>query len=135
VIEPTASDAARTPRPRADLDLVIARVLTIGTTIGVVLLAIGVVLLIASGGSPLDDPPHGFEPSQIVPDLLAGNPEGALWLGLIVLIAMPASRVAASLIGFARAGERWMVGISAAILVVIAAGVAIGALLGVATGG
>jgi uncharacterized membrane protein len=134
VIEPTAPDAAPTPR-RADLDLVIARVLTIGTTIGVGLLAIGVVLLIASGGSPLDEPPHGFEPSQIVPDLLAGNPEGALWLGLIVLIAMPASRVAASLIGFARAGERWMVGISAAILVVIAAGVAIGALLGVATGG
>ena len=123
-------------RPRrADLDRTIARLLTIGTAIGIAFLVIGVVLLLASGGSPLDEPPHGFEPTQIVPDLLAGEPDGALWVGLVILIAMPASRVAASLVGFARAGERWMVAVSAAILVVIAAGVVIGALLGVAAGG
>ncbi|MFI5226930.1 MAG: DUF1634 domain-containing protein [Candidatus Limnocylindrales bacterium] len=120
---------------RADLDRTIARLLTIGTAVGIAFLVVGVVQLIAGGGSPLDEPPHGFEPSQIVPDLLAGVPDGALWVGLIVLIAMPASRVAASLIGFARAGERWMVAVSAAILVVIAAGVVIGAALGVAAGG
>jgi uncharacterized membrane protein len=125
--------AATRPR-RADLDRAIGRLLMIGTAIGIGFLVIGVVQLIAGGGSPLDEPPHGFEPSQIVPDLLAGRPEGALWMGLVVLIAMPASRVAASLIGFARAGERWMVAISAAILVVIAAGVVIGAALGVAGG-
>ena len=124
------------PTPqRADLDRTIARLLTVGTAIGIVFLVIGVVQLIASGGSPLDPPVHGFEPANIVPDLLAGVPDGALWLGLVVLILMPSARVAASLIGFLRSGERWMVAISAAILVVIAAGVAIGAGLGVAAGG
>lgn len=121
--------------PRADLDRTIARLLTVGTAIGIVLLAIGVIQLIASGGSPLDEPIHGFAPSSIVPDLLAGQPEGALWLGLVVLILMPSARVAASLIGFARSGERLMVAVSAAILVVIAAGVVIGTALGLAAGG
>ena len=124
------------PTPqRADLDRTIARLLTVGTAIGIVFLVIGVVQLIASGGSPLDPPVHGFEPANIVPDLLAGVPDGALWLGLVVLILMPSARVAASLIGFIRSGERWMVAVSAAILVVIAAGVAIGVALGVAAGG
>ena len=124
------------PTPqRAVLDRSIARLLTVGTAIGIVFLVIGVVQLIASGGSPLDQPVHGFQPSSIVPDLLAGVPDGALWLGLVVLILMPSARVAASLIGFIRSGERWMVAVSAAILVVIAAGVAIGVALGVAAGG
>jgi len=121
--------------PRADLDRNIARLLTVGTAIGIVFLVIGVIQLVASGGSPLDEPTHGFEPARIVPDLLAGVPDGALWLGLVVLILMPSARVAASLIGFARSGERWMVAVSAAILFVIAAGVVIGAALGVAAGG
>jgi len=46
-----------------------------------------------------------------------------LWLGLIVVIATPIVRVAASAVGYARLGEWRMVGVGAGILLVIAVGI------------
>lgn len=117
------------------LDLRIARLLTVGSYVGVALLVVGVALMTLAGHSPLDTPLHGFDPGAIAGDIAAGRPEGALWLGLLVLLATPAARVTASLAGFVRSGEREMVVVSAAILLVIAAGVVVGVVLGTPTAG
>jgi len=123
------SQAARTPLAGDALDAALARLLAIGTFAGVGLLAIGVGLMAVAGRSPLD-PKAQFDLGRLPVDVMAGRPEGVLWLGLLVVIATPSARVAASLAGFARAGERAMVAVSAAILLVIAVGVIIGTALG-----
>jgi len=115
------------------LDSALARLLAIGTFAGVGLLALGVGLMAVAGRSPLD--PHSpFDFGRIPADIAAGRPEGVLWLGLLVVIATPSARVAASLAGFARVRERAMVAVSAAILLVIAVGVVIGTALGESAG-
>lgn len=119
---PVASDA---------IDLTVARLLTIGSYLSIALIAIGVVLMVATGRSPLDPPAHGFEPGALVADLLAGRPDGPLWLGLVVLLATPSARVAASIVGYLHVGERPMALVGAAILAVVAAGVVVGVVLGI----
>jgi uncharacterized membrane protein len=113
-------------RERADpgLERSIARLLSGGTYLAIALLVIGFGLMLANGISPLDTAPP-FDVRQIPADILALRPTGFLWLGLIVVIATPSSRVVASLIGYARAGERPMVIVATAILVVIAISVII----------
>jgi uncharacterized membrane protein len=106
------------------LELTIARLLTIGTYVSIALLAAGVAAMIATGRSPLDVAP-GFDAGRIASDLAALRPEGFLWLGLMVVIATPSARVAASLIGFARRSERGMAVVSGLILAVIAVSVAV----------
>jgi len=120
----TASSGAADRAP--DLDLAIARLLAIGTLTGVVLMAIGVVLMAIQGIDPLTATVPGFDPANLPADMLALQPEGFLGLGLIVIIVMPASRVAASLVGFARRQERTMVLVSIVILAVIALSVILG---------
>jgi uncharacterized membrane protein len=76
-----------------------------------------------AGRSPLDDALLPFDLSRIPADLLALRPEGFLQLGLIFVLATPASRVIASLIGFATSRERDLALISLGVLIIIAAGV------------
>jgi uncharacterized membrane protein len=102
-----------------DLERSIARLLTIGTYASIALLAVGVVLMLAAGIGPRSGGP-AFDPTTLVPDLLALRPAGFLWLGLIVVVATPAARVLASLIGYARRGERQMAIVATLILLVIA---------------
>jgi hypothetical protein len=130
-VEPAPAPAGDAAGDR--LDLAIARLLSVGTYLGIVLLAAGFGLMLLAGRSPLDPAPP-FIAGGLPGDLAAGRPEGALWLGLLVLIATPSARVAASLIGYARTGERGMVAVSAAILLVVAAGVLIGVVLGETAG-
>ncbi len=113
--------------PSPDLDLSIARLLTAGTLISIGLMAIGVVLMALNGIDPLTATYPAFNLATIVPDLLALKPVGFLELGLIVVIAMPPSRVLASLIGYQRRGERTMVLVSVVILIVISLSVVLGA--------
>jgi uncharacterized membrane protein len=115
------------------LDLTIARILTIGSYLSVAFLVIGVALMAIHGTSPLDQPADGFDPALIIGDIVAGRSDGPLWLGLLILLVTPASRVAASLVGYTRTGERQMVIVSLAILGVIAAGVVVGVALGTPT--
>jgi uncharacterized membrane protein len=107
------------------LESSIARLLTIGTFVSVGLIAVGTVLLIGSGRSPLDTAP-ALDPGGLATDLLGLRPAGFLWLGILGVVATPAARVAAALVGFSRSGERRMVLVAAAILVVIAIGVVTG---------
>jgi len=106
------------------LEQSIARLLSLGTYLSIVLLACGVVLMAIAGISPLAGAPE-FDIARLIPDLLAVRPEGFLWLGLTAVVATPASRVIASLVGYGRRGERAMVAVAALILAVIAASVAL----------
>jgi uncharacterized membrane protein len=105
----------------------IARLLTWGTYLGVASLAIGVVAMLAAGISPLDPGYPPFDIGSVPDDMLALRPAGFLWAGLLIVIATPPARVATALVGYLAARERAMAAISAGILVVIAAAVALGA--------
>jgi uncharacterized membrane protein len=112
------------PAPAADLERSIARLLTLGTYVSVVLLLVGVVLMLVSGIGPRSGGPV-FDSATLGPDLVAFRPAGFIWLGLIAVVATPAARVLASLVGYARRGERAMVIVAALILLVIALSVAL----------
>jgi uncharacterized membrane protein len=110
------------------LEQSIARLLSVGTYASIGLLAVGVVLMATNTIAPLSGGP-AFDLTRLVPDLAAFRPAGFIWLGLLAVIATPTARVAASLIGYARRGERAMVLIAALILLVIAASVALAQVL------
>jgi uncharacterized membrane protein len=110
---------------RGTIDMTIGRLITVGTYVAVALLAIGVVLLLAAGHSPLEGGPP-LDLAALPSDLLALRPEGFLWLGLLTVIAIPSARVGAALVAYAMSGERAMAVVSAAILGVIALSVGLG---------
>ena len=109
--------------PGTRLEQSIAHLLTWGTYASIALLAIGFVLMIAGGIGPLSSAPR-FDPAAIAGDLLALRPTGFLSLGLIVILATPGSRVVASLLGYARRGERRMTVVSILILLVLGVSIA-----------
>jgi uncharacterized membrane protein len=113
----------------ADLERTVARLITYGTYLSVVLIAIGVVLMAAAGRSPLATAP-ALDPGSFPADAVAGRPEPFLWLGLVAAIATPSARVVASLLGYLARGERRMAAISLAILGVIALGVTLAVVTG-----
>lgn len=100
----------------------IGRLLIAVTYLAVALLLAGVALMALGGISPLDGGP-ALDLASIPDELLALDPAGFLWLGLLAVIATPISRVIAAAVGFARAGDRMMVLVAVAILVVISVGV------------
>jgi uncharacterized membrane protein len=85
----------------------------------------GVILMLAGGHSPLDPAP-AFDPARLLDDLITLRPAGFLWLGLLVVLATPAARVALSVAGFIRAGEPRMAGVAVLVLVVIGVGILFG---------
>ncbi|HSW43069.1 MAG TPA: DUF1634 domain-containing protein [Patescibacteria group bacterium] len=102
------------------MDARIARILAIGTRAAVALLAVGSILFLAEGRSPLvpDWPP--LDLPSLPAELLGLRPAAFIWLGLIATIATPLLRVAASSWAFGRAGERRFLVLGAAVLVVVA---------------
>ncbi len=117
------------PAKVGGLEPALARVLQVGTYASIALVAIGVVLLIAGGGSPLDPgPPLRLE--SLLADVIAGRPAGFLWLGIVGVLVTPAGRVIGALVGFARNGERTMALVALGILVVVALGVIAGLVTG-----
>lgn len=109
----------------AGLEGRVAVLLRLGTYVAVWLIMCGVILMLAGGRSPLDPAP-AFDPTRIVDDLIALQPAGFLWLGLLVVLATPAARVAVSVAGFVRAGEPRMAGVAVLVLLVIGVGILFG---------
>jgi uncharacterized membrane protein len=112
-----------------DLEAALARVLQVGTYVSVGLVGLGTVLVLANGASPLDPGPP-LSLGTLAADVLAFRPAGFLWLGILGIVATPAVRVIGALLGFVRRGERAMVAVAAAILVVVAVGVIAGLVTG-----
>ena len=100
------------------LESSIARLIRVGTYTSVALLAVGVVLLLATGHSPLEGGP-GLDTSRIIGDLVGLRPDGFLWLGLAVAIGTPVARVAVALARFIQREEREMAVVAALVLAVI----------------
>jgi uncharacterized membrane protein len=122
-------EGPRIDRSAADLEPGLARVLQVGTYVSIALVAVGTVLLLAGGTSPLAGGP-ALSIGGLVSDIAAARPEGFLWLGILGICATPALRVVGALLGFWRRGERNMVAIALLILAVVAAGVITGLLAG-----
>jgi uncharacterized membrane protein len=119
----TPSDARAASAVRAlAAERFIGRLLIGVTYVSVGLLVIGVVLMVAdsisptSGGPPLDLPTLGAQ-------LLALEPAAFLWLGMLTVVAAPIGRVIVAAVAYARESDWLMLGVSIAILVVIAIGV------------
>ena len=125
---PAGHESAQGTGERA-LEAALAHVLQLGTYVSVGLVAIGTLLLVGAGGSPVSGGP-AFAAERIVPDVLALRPEGFLWLGILGVLSTPGLRVLRALLGFWRRGERRMAGVSALVLVVIAVGVVVGFMAG-----
>ena len=104
-------------------DRTIGRLLIVVTYVAGALLLAGVLLMLASGISPLSGGPR-LDVGSILADLASLQPAGFLWVGLITVIATPITRVIAAAVGFAMAGEQRMVLVSVGILGVIGLSIA-----------
>lgn len=113
------SAGARPAEARLSFERTLGRILIGLTYVAVALLAVGVLLMLANGISPLRGGPR-VDVASIPRQLASARPEGFLWLGLLAIIAAPITRVVAAAIGYGRAGDRAMVAVAAAILIVIA---------------
>jgi uncharacterized membrane protein len=119
----TASDRALARQSQTNAaERIAGRLLIVVTYVSVGLLAIGIVLMLADGISPLDGGPP-LDLATLGTQLLALEPAAFLWLGLLAVIAAPIGRVIVSGVSYARAGDRLMVAVSVGILAVIAVGV------------
>jgi len=97
--------------------------LLIGITyVSVGLLVIGVGLMVRDGIAPLHGGPS-LDLATLRASIAAFEPAGFLWLGLLAVMAAPIARVIVAGIFYAREADWLMVGISVAILAVIAVGV------------
>ena len=118
--------ATRTTRgPGNRLEVTVSTVLKVGTYAGIALIALGVVLMVIDGRSPLEVAPS-LDLGRLPADLAALHPSAFLWLGVLLVLATPPARVLAALIGYLRGSEREMAIVAALILVVIALGVVAG---------
>jgi uncharacterized membrane protein len=108
-----------------EFDRFLGRLLIAVTYLAVGLLSVGVSLLLVHGISPLAGGPR-LDLEHLARDMVHLAPAAFLWLGILAVIATPISRVIVAAIGFARLGDRWMVGVALGILVVIALGIVSG---------
>jgi len=102
------------------MEAAIGRLLVAGTWIAMGLIAIGVVLTLTTGVDPLS---HGaippFNLRDIPPAIVALRPEGFLWSGILLVIALPIGRVAVAGIGFVAARDWRLAVISLLVLIVV----------------
>jgi uncharacterized membrane protein len=116
---------APAPAAEGSLETALAHVLQLGTYLSIGLVAVGSVLLLASGGSPLaGGPPLTLD--GVVADLIALRPAGFLWAGIVGVLSTPAVRVVRAMLGFLRRDEQRMTVVALLVLVVIAVGVVVG---------
>ena len=117
------------PDSNPDMNVVISNLLRYGLVVSTALVILGVALVFA-------DMPSGFPGSlpvlvsqnygkptlsvgSLFSGLAAGNPGSVIELGLVVLLATPVARVAASVIIFAEEKDRAYVAITLFVLIVL----------------
>jgi uncharacterized membrane protein len=107
------------------MEAAIGRLLLAGTWIAMVLLVAGVVLTLTHGVDPLA---HGgippFDLAAIPSELMALQPEGFLWAGITLLIALPIGRVVVGGLGFLAARDWRLALISLLVLLVVLVSIA-----------
>ncbi len=102
------------------LEAAIGRLLVIGIWLAMVLILAGVLLMLANGVDPLD---HGavpsFDPARVPADIIALRPEGFLWTGIALILALPVGRVTVAGLGFLAARDSRLAGVSLLVLLVV----------------
>lgn len=103
---------------------VVSTVLIIGVAISAVLIGVGFMAALAigwqgslTGGTPVSAATTDF--SNLPGRLVSLEPAAIVQLGLVVLLATPVTRVAASVIGFAMEGDRLYATITLAVLLIL----------------
>ena len=102
----------------------IGRLLITLTYVSVALLVVGVALLLGAGISPLAGGP-GLDPASLGAEILALDPVGFLWLGLLAVIVAPIGRVVVAGVAYGRNGDGLMVGVAVGIVSIIGIGIVI----------
>ena len=106
------------------LEALIARLLVVGLWLAMGLILVGVALMLATGTDPLD---HGaippFDLAQIPSEMLALQPAGFLWAGIVLIIALPIGRVMVAGVSFLAVHDRRMALISLLVLLVVLASI------------
>lgn len=102
------------------IEATIARVLVAGTYTAIGLVLVGVIGMLRTGVDPLEHgAPPPFDLSSIPAEIMAGNPLGFLWLGLVLVLALPIGRVIVAGVGFLAARDIRLALISLAVLLVV----------------
>lgn len=117
----------RPPGRTSGLESTVARLLVAGTYAAMLLVLAGAVLMLAGG---VDPTAHGglpgFDAGRIPADLAALRPEGFLWAGILLVLALPLGRVAVAGLAFLVAGDRALAVVSLAVLLVVLASILAG---------
>ena len=103
----------------------ISALLGAGTLVIVLTVAVGSLLLVLAGRTPVTEQGPALDAARIPGDLVALRPEGWLWLGLLLTVTLPIARVLLALLGFLRNGEQRMGAVSIATLGVLAVSIGI----------
>ncbi len=108
----------------ARLETIAARLLTWGTRAALLLVLLGVVDMALSGVYPLGAASFPSYSLAAIPGQIAAlRPEGFIWAGLTLLVALPLGRVTVSGAGFLAARDRRLALVSVLVLLVICASV------------
>jgi uncharacterized membrane protein len=113
-------------RHETRLNITISRVLVVGLLAAIFLLVVGVVLTLVHSGVPV---PRKTSIQDIPRALRALEPGGFFQLGLLVLLATPAARVAALFLAYVRRRQWLFSGISFFVFAILV----LSAYLGLAT--
>ena len=108
------------PSDAARLEVFIGRLMVWGVYAAMALISIGIVLAGLAGIDPLARGlAPALDPVGIVSAMLALQPEGFLWAGIVLILAIPIGRVVVAGIGFLATGERRFALISLLVLLVV----------------
>jgi uncharacterized membrane protein len=106
------------------LESTIARILVIGTYAAIGLVLLGVLGMLLTGVDPLaHGAPPAFDIALVPAELLALEPQGFLWLGLVLVMGLPIGRVIVAGVGFIAARDGRLALVSLAVLLVVTASV------------
>ena len=105
------------------IESVVARLLTVGTIVAMGLVLVGVVGMLVQGIDPLDAGAPAFDLAQIPAEMLALEPAGFLWAGIVLVMCLPLGRVVVAGIGFLRLGDRRLAAVSLGVLLVVLASI------------
>jgi uncharacterized membrane protein len=102
------------------IEVLVARLLQVGTYVAMGLVLIGVVGTQLAGIDPLAlDVPPPFDLKAIPAQMLALEPIGFLWAGLVLVLCLPIGRVVVAGVGFLAAHDRRLALVSLAVLLVV----------------